>query len=196
MQIDPIEQWPRKTCLIGLGATFRFASATGITGLQGVTASARVHGGHQLETRRIDAAMVRAGNRDLARLQWLTKRVQRLGLEFRQFIKEQHAVMRQGYFAGARMGSPTNQRRHGRRMMGRPERPTIGELPPRQSSGDRVNHRHFQKLPRRQGRQDRRQPRGEHAFPGARRPIEKDIVPASRSDLQRTLGAFLSLDLA
>src|SRR3546814_4758957 len=64
-----------------------------------------------------------------------------------------------------------------------------------QRSGDRGDHRHFQRLGRRQVRQYAGQAGGEQRLAGPRRAAEKQIVSARRRNLQRALGAFLPLVL-
>jgi hypothetical protein len=50
--------------------------------------------------------VVGAGDGDLARLERLTQRIEHLGLEFRQLVEEQHAVVCQRDLA--RLGPPTS----------------------------------------------------------------------------------------
>ena len=168
MKIDPIEQGTRKTRLIGLGAPLWLAATAGISGLQRMAAAAGIHRRHQLEARRIDAAMIGPGNRDLARFQRLAQRVERLGLEFRQFIEEQHAIMGERNLAGPRAGTAADKGRHRGRMMRRAKRPPVGQFAARQRAGDGMDHRDFEQFAGRQRRQDRRQSCRQHAFSGAR----------------------------
>jgi hypothetical protein len=46
-----------------------------------------------------------------------------------------------------------------------------------------------------QRRQDAGKPRGEHRFAGAGRADHEKVVSAGRSDFERALGAFLTLDV-
>ena len=94
------------------------------------------------------------------------------------------------------MGSAADQRRHRRRVMRRAERASIGKFAAGDMSGDGMDHRHFEQFARRQRRQDRRQARRQHRLASAGRPAHQQIVTAGRGDLQRTFGAFLSLDVA
>ena len=59
-----------------------------------------------------------------------------------------------------------------------------------------MDHRDFQQLARGQRRQNRGQARRQHALARTRRAAHQQIVPASRGDLQRPLGALLPLDVA
>jgi hypothetical protein len=56
-------------------------------------ATARVHRRHELEAGGIDNAVVGAGDRHFASFHRLAQAVERLRIEFRQFVEEQHAMM-------------------------------------------------------------------------------------------------------
>ena len=62
------------------------------------------------------------------------------------------------------------QRRHAGGMMGSAERALVGERAAVDLAGDRGDHGDFEKLGRRQRRQDGGQPRGEHRLAGSGRP--------------------------
>ncbi len=98
--------------------------------------------------------------------------------------------------AGLGVDPAADQRRHRGRVVWRAERAPVGQRSAGERAGDRVNHRHFQELARRQRREDRGQALGEHRLTGPRRAAHEQIVPASRSDLERALGALLPLDVA
>ena len=116
-------------------------------------------------------------------------------LKFGKLVEKKHAVMRERDLAGLRAQTAADQRRHAGRVMRRAERPRVGQ----RAFGDRArhgcDHRDFEQLGRRERRQDRRQPRGEHRLAGAGRADHQQIVPAGRRDLERALGALLSLDV-
>jgi len=102
MQVDAIEQWSGYARLvIGAAACVRPAPA-GEPWLIGFAAAARVHRRDQHETRWIGDAVIGARDRHLAAFERLAQRIERLRLEFREFVKEQHAVMGERHFAGAR----------------------------------------------------------------------------------------------
>ena len=65
-----------------------------------MAAPARIRRRHQHEARRIGDAMIGAGHRNLAVLQRLARQIQHVRIELRQFVEEQHALMRQRDFAG------------------------------------------------------------------------------------------------
>ena len=111
-------------------------------------------------------------------------------LELGQFVEEQHAIMGERDLARPRMGAAADQRRHRGRMMRRAKRPPVGELAARELARDRMDHRHFEQLARRQRRQDRGQARRQHRLAGARagrssadcgRPRRRSPAPAWRS---------------
>ena len=133
------------------------------------------------------------GHGHLAGLQGLAQAVQGLGAELRQFVEEQHPVVRQGDLAGLDLQPAAGQRRHGRRMMRGAERPGAGELPLGDQSGHRMDHGGLQQLGRRERRQQARQAGGHHRLAGAGRADEQQVVAPGRGDLQRPLGVLLAL---
>ena len=140
--------------------------------------------------------MIGAGHRDLAVLQRLAQRIQHARIELRQFVEEQHALMRQRDLAGLGAHAAAGQRRHAGGMMRRAERPPRGQRAVADFAGDGSDHRDFQQFRRRQRRQDRGQPRRQHRLAGAGRADHQQMMPAGRGDLERALGAFLALDVA
>jgi len=64
-----------------------------------VSAGTGVHRCHEHEIRRIGIGSVDAGYRDPLVLHGLAERIQSTARELRQFIQEQHAVMREGDLA-------------------------------------------------------------------------------------------------
>ena len=70
-------------------------------------------------------------------------------------------------------------------------------MPPSVSKpGERVDHRGFQRLDRREGRQDAGQAGGEHGFAGPRRAHHEEVVPPGGSDFKGAFGALLPLHFA
>jgi hypothetical protein len=122
--------------------------------------------------------MIGARNGHFACLQRLTQRVERLRPEFRQFIQEQHAVMRQRNLAGPRVQAAADQSRHAGGMMRRAERTAVGQRAAFDFAGDRSDHGDFEQFGRRQRRQRRqngRQPCRQHRFAGAGRSDHEPI---------------------
>lgn len=106
--------------------------------------------------------MVGARHRDLAVLQRLAQRIQHARIELRQFVEEEHALMRKRNLTGLRASAAAGQRRHAGGMMRAAKRPPRGQRSTLDFAGNRSNHRHFQQLGGGQRRQDRRQPRRQH----------------------------------
>ena len=67
--------------------------------------------------------------------------------------------------------------------------------PPSITPATDCDHRDFKKFGRRERRQDRGKPRGQHRFAGAGRPDHEQVVAAGGGDFERPLGAFLALDV-
>ncbi len=78
MQIDAIEQRAGQPHLIIGGAANVGSALAGIARIAGAAASAWVHRRDQHEARRIGDAVIGAGDGDIAGLQRLTQRIQRL----------------------------------------------------------------------------------------------------------------------
>jgi len=111
-----------------------------------VAAAAGIHRGNQHEARRIGDGMIGARDCDLAVLQRLAQRIQYARIELRQFIKEQHALMRQRDLAGPGAHAAAGERRHAGGMMGSAERPSRGERAAFDLAGDGGNHRYFEQF--------------------------------------------------
>ena len=103
--------------------------------------------------------------------------------------------MRHRDFAGPRAGPAPDHGGHAGGMVRRAERAPIGQRPALQRPGDRRNHRDFQKLRRRERRQQRGQAHGEHRLARPGRAGEQKIVTAGGGDLQGALGALLPLHI-
>ena len=80
-------------------------------------------------------------------------------------------------------------------MMGRTERPRADQPPALQRPGDRGDHRHLQRLGRRQFGQYTGQARRHQRLARARRSRHQQVVAARRRDLERALRRLLPLHL-
>ena len=161
-----------------------------------MAAAARVHGGHQHETRGIGDAVIGARHRDFAGFQRLTQRIQNAHIEFRQLIKKQHAIMRERDFAGPRAQAAAGQRRHAGGMMRRAKGAPVGQRAILDFTGDGGDHRHFQQFGGGERGKNRGQARGEHGFARAGRAVHQQVVAARGGNFQRAFGAFLPLDVS
>lgn len=141
--------------LIICGAAVETSAFARVAGFVGVAASAWIHRCDQHEPRGIGHAMVGAGDGDLAVLQRLSQRIQHTWIELRQFVEEQHAIMRKRDFARPRAHAAAGQRGHAGGMMRRAKWPARGQCSAVDFASHRCDHRHFQQFRWRQRRQDR-----------------------------------------
>ena len=160
-------------------------------------AAARVHRRDELEARGIDDAVIGARQRHFAGFQRLAQAVESLRAGIR--------AVRRGT---ARRGGRARFRRAWRGSRRRPAPPwtpndgargTAADRSarrPASAAGDRMDHRDFEKLARRERRQDRGQALREHRLSGARRAAHQEVVAAGGGDFERPLGAFLAPDIA
>ena len=136
-----------------------------------------------------------ARNADAAGLERLTKRIEHWTLELGQFVEEQHAEVREADLARTDPQAAADQRRHRGTMVRRAERPAAPDPATAKLARDRRHHRDFKRLARLQRRQDARKARSKQRLARAGRSAHQQIVAAGRSDFERALGDFLSLDL-
>jgi hypothetical protein len=164
-------------------------------GLVGTPAAARIHGSDQHEARGIGHAVVGARDRDLAALERLAQRIERLRRKLRQFVEEEHAVMRERDLARPRAQPAADQRRHAGGMVRGAERPAVGKRAPFDLAGHRRDHGDFEQLLRHERRQDGGEPRRQHRLARAGRADHEEVMPAGGGDLERALRALLPLDV-
>ena len=116
----------------------------------------------------------------------LAQRVERVRWELAQLVEEQHPAVCQRHLAGAESARAAADERGRRRgVMRRAERASARQTVPRSMTGGRVDARDLERLVGVEGRQDGRQPAGEHRLSGARRAGEQHVMPARGRDLQR-----------
>ena len=132
---------------------------------------------------------------DFARLQRLAQRIEHRALEFGQFIKEQHAEMREAHLARPHFQPAAGQRRHRSGVVRAAERARAADPAFLQQPRDRGDERGFERLCRGQFGQNAGQARGHQRFARTRRADHQQVVPACRGDFQRALGGFLTFDL-
>ena len=139
--------------------------------------------------------MVGARDRDLAALERLAQRVERLRLEFGHLVEEEHAVMGERDLARPRPQAAADQRRHAGGMMRGAERAAVGERAALDLARHRGDHGHFEQLGRSERRQDGGKPRRQHRLAGAGWPDHQQVMAAGSGDLERAFGALLALDV-
>ena len=117
-----------------------------------MAAAARIHRRDQLDPRREGDVGVGAGDADLAGLERLAQRIEHRALEFGQLVEEQHAEMGEADLARPHPQPAADQRRHRGAVVRRAERPARGSAARLELAGDAGDHRHFERLGRRQRR--------------------------------------------
>src|SRR5712691_8518967 len=120
LDIDTIEERPRKLVTVAYHLIGRAAAFT--AEMSQVSAGTGVHCADQLESRGILGLARGARNGDAAGLERFAQRFEHLPVELRQLVQKQHAVVRQRYFAGARIAASADQRDAGSRVVGSAER--------------------------------------------------------------------------
>src|SRR4051812_19187987 len=81
-------------------------------------------------------------------------------------------------------------------MMRVAERPLAQQAAAAQPAGNGLDHAQLQRLSRLERRQDARQSRRQHRFPGTGWADQQQVVAGGGGDLQRPLGGLLTLDVA
>ena len=159
-------------------------------------AFAGVHGAHQHESAGVGDRAGHPGDLGLAVLQRLTQHFQHFGVEFRQFIQKQHAVVGQRDLAGAEAAAAARHTGCGNSMVGRTEG-TAGDhgMLPAGEAHNGVDLRAGQSLLPGQIGENGGQALGHHGLARSRTARHQNMVPAGRRDLQRPLGLLLPLDL-
>ena len=79
-----------------------------------MAATAWVHGGHELESRRIAYAVINPRNNRLSALDWLAKRVEHVRREFCELIEKEDAMMSKRDLSRFGPGPAAYERRHAR----------------------------------------------------------------------------------
>ena len=103
--------------------------------------------------------------------------------------------MREADLARFRPAAATDDGRHRRGVMRFAEGAGAADAAAVDQPRQRMDHRGLERLGRGQRRQDTGDARGEHRLARPRRPDKDRVVPPRRRDLERALGAFLSLDV-
>ena len=118
--------------------------------------------------------------------------------KFRQFVQEQHAVVRQAHFARPRRArSSADQSRVRHRMMRRAERPVLQQPHAlRQRSRDAVHLGRLQRFGKRQRRQDAGDSLRQHRLARPRRPDQKHVMIPRGRDFDRALRRHLPAHVA
>ena len=137
-----------------------------------------------------------ARHHHFAGLDGLAQRFQHIARKLGEFIHEQHAIMRQADFARFRPLAAADDGGHRRRMVRFAEGAAARDAAFGQKTRQRMHHRGFQRLCRRQIGKNAGQARGQHGFSGPRAAHHQHMVPPGRRDFQRPLCPFLPLHVA
>ena len=155
-----------------------------------------IHGGYQHELRRKCHGAGRAGNGDDPFFQRLAHGFEHTALEFRQLVQEQHAVVRQGDFAGRGIDIAAEQAGVACGVMRRSEGPACNQSLSRfEQAHDTMNFSGFQSLWQRQRRQDR----GDALTPSRRGSVDCTMPPSEKpraSTIEGFTGKFTRLIVA
>ena len=149
-------------------------------------ARARVEGRQQHEARGKREDALDARDRDGARVDRATERVERIGTELEGLVQEERAAVRQARFAGPDPRSPADQCLHRDRVVRCPERASQADRGARfGQAGHRMNAAHLGRLTLvEQWQQGGGRP-GEQRLADAGRSGEGEVVPAGHRDLER-----------
>jgi hypothetical protein len=108
LQVDAIEQWAGNTSAIASHDIGRAGAQP--AWITGVAAWTRIHRCQKLESRWELGLSRGTRNDDVTGFQRLPQYIEDAAIEFRQFVKEQYAVVSQRDFAGSRSRSSADQR--------------------------------------------------------------------------------------
>ena len=158
-------------------------------------AGTRVHTCYKHETGLILSLILYAGDGDDAILQRLTKSLQCVTAEFRQFIHEKDAIVGHADFTRTGIRSATNQTGHRCAMMRRTEGTCSHQTTSwRQFASDGMNSGCLKRFIESQRRQDPRQAASQHRFAGTRNADHEHVMAACSSYFQCAPCAKLPLN--
>ena len=91
LDVYAVEQWARNLVHVALYLPRRADTMVGWVSI--ITAGAGIHGGHKHERAREVDVIFGAGDVDLPVFEWLAQHFERVFVEFRQFVAEEHTVV-------------------------------------------------------------------------------------------------------
>src|SRR5215204_1131201 len=183
-EVHPIEQRTRDSALV----TFDLARSAPADPppVPGVAAGAWVHRTKERNPRRIAERRGYPRDRHVPVLKGLAQGPEGCPAEFGQLVEEEHAVVCQRHFPGARVAPTACQPRSRYGVVWCPERPPRDERPVALPTRA-VDLGHFDALLHGERRQYSRHPACQHCLPRARRPTHHQVVRPRRSHLQSPL---------
>ena len=137
-----------------------------------------------------------AGDDDFARLDRLAEGFKDGSGKFGEFVEEKNPVMRQADLPRFRAAPAADDRGHGGGVVRFAKGARAADPAFVQQAGQRMDHRGFQRLGRRERRQNAGQAGRQHRLARPRRADHQKVVPPGRRDFQRALGPFLPLYVA
>ena len=136
----------------------------------------------------------RARDEDDARLERFAQHFDHAPIPFRQFVEEQHAVMRERYFAGTRHAAAAHERDAAGGVMRRAKRPHAPALDA-EMAGERGDGRRFERFGFGHRRQQRREAMREHRLARSRRTEQQQRMKSGRGDFEHALGRGLAANV-
>ena len=196
VDIDAVEQRAADLAEVVLDLAGRAAAFAG--GIAVEAALAGIHGGHQHEAGGEAERHGGAGDAERAIFQRLAEHFENVARKLREFVEEEHAVVRQADFAGTRhAGAAADQAGVGDGVVRRAERALVQQSGARpERAGDAVDFGGFDGLFEGEGRQDAGEALGEHGLAGAGRADHQDVVDSGGGDFEGALGHGLAAHVA
>ena len=161
-----------------------------------VAAGAGVHGGGEHEAGGEGERHGGAGDGDVAVFERLAQDFENVAGEFGQLVEEEHAVVGEADFAGARDHAAADEAGVGDGVVRRAEGALGDEARVRvEHAGDGVDLGGLEGFVETQRREDGGQALGEHGLAGAGRADHEDVVAAGGGDFEGALGDVLAADV-
>lgn len=156
----------------------------------------RIHACHKHEATRVGHCVFGPRNGNSPVLQGLPQHFQRVLVELRKLIREQHSVMSERYFARHRSHSATHEGHFGYRMMRAAERSLCDQSRIfLQFSSNGVDLRGLQALVERQRRKNGRQSLRHHTLSASRWANHDDVVRTSGCHFEGPFDALLPTNI-
>jgi hypothetical protein len=193
MEVDSVEQRSRNAVAIALD--LERGAAAFVPWVAEVTTGTRIHRRQQGEASGKGKPAPGADDGKPAFLQRLSQGLERVTLELGKLIQKEDAVVSQADFSGPRYTTTSHHRHRADTGVGAAKRPPPDESCGRLFGGQRVNLGDGDRLRAAQHGQDPGKPPRQHGLTRTRWPHEERVMTTGGSDLQGSLGAFLSTNI-
>ena len=195
LDVDPVEERPGDLPHVFLHLRRRALALA--ARVSPIAAGAGVEGGDEDELGREARRRFGAADRHRAILERLPEDLERPPVELGELVKKEDAVVGEADFARHRHGAAADEAGFADRMMRSAEGAGGKERLPRREEPERtVDPRRLDRFGRRERREDRRDPLGEHRLAAAWRAEHGDVVPSSRRHTERPLRRLLPADIS